>query len=89
MNKQQYLLVVVAEECSEITYRACKSLRFGLSDIQPGQTEKNKRLLERELADLLATAELAGLTIREEDKAAKIRKLKKYMKYSREKGILK
>lgn len=88
MNELEYLLMVVAEECGEVAQRASKAARFGLSEIQPGQPDDNKRRLERELADLVATAELLGLTIREEDKAAKIEKLKKFMAYSREKGLL-
>jgi DNA-directed RNA polymerase subunit M/transcription elongation factor TFIIS len=88
MNETEHLLTVLTEECAEVGQRACKALRFGLSEIQPGQPEDNKRRLERELADLMATAELLGLTVRGEDKAAKREKLKKYMDYSREIGTL-
>ena len=88
MNKTEHLLVVLAEECAEVAQRASKAIRFGLSEIQPGQLEDNKRRLERELADLLATADLLGLQIRDEDKVAKVEKLKKFMAYSRETGKL-
>ncbi len=88
MNETEYLLSCVAEEGCEIGQRACKALRFGLEEVQPGQNEDNRRRLERELADLIGTARLMGLTIREEDIAAKIEKLKKYMGYSREVGTL-
>jgi len=88
MNEFEHLLTVLTEECAEVAQRACKVARFGLTEIQPGQGDNNKRRLERELADLLATAELLGLTIRDEDKAAKIEKLKKFMNYSREIGTL-
>lgn len=88
MNKIEYLLTVLTEECAEVAQRACKAARFGLSEIQPGQEEDNVRRLERELADLMATADLLGLRVREEDKVAKIEKLKKFMEYSRQIGRL-
>lgn len=88
MNEQEHLLTVLSEECAEVAQRACKAARFGLSEIQPGQHEDNKRRIERELADLMATADLLGLKVRDEDKAAKTEKLKKYMGYSREMGTL-
>lgn len=88
MNECEHLLTVLIEECAEVAERACKALRFGLAETQPGQPDDNRRRLERELADLVATAELLTFTIREEDKAAKVMKLKKYMQYSRELGTL-
>lgn len=88
MNELEYLLMVVAEECGEVAQRASKAARFGMSEIQPGQPDDNRRRMERELADLMATADLLGLRVREEDKAAKVEKLKKFMALSREKGML-
>lgn len=88
MNEREHFLTVLSEECAEVAQRACKAIRFGLEEIQPGQEENNKRRLERELADLMATAELLDLNIRDTDKDAKKEKLKKYMKYSREIGTL-
>lgn len=88
MNETEHLLTVLSEECAEVAQRACKAARFGLSEIQPGQSEDNKRRLERELADLMATADLLGLTVRDEDKAAKLEKLKTFMDYARQVGTL-
>lgn len=88
MNETEHLLTVLTEECAEVTQRACKAARFGLAEIQPGQSEDNKRRIEKELADLVATAELLGLIIRDEDKAAKREKLKKFMDYARSLGTL-
>lgn len=88
MNETQYLLVVLAEEAAEIVQRATKALRFGIHEVQPGQDEDNLRRLEREVADLEATAQRLRLTIRDEDKAAKLEKLDRYMAYSREIGLL-
>lgn len=88
MNEIEHLLTVLAEESAEVGQVACKAIRFGLSDVGPNLTEDNRRRLERELADLLATAEVLGLCIRNEDKATKIERLKKYMAYAREVGTL-
>ncbi len=88
MNETQYLLICVTEEGCEVGERACKANRFGFADIEPGYHEDNRRRLEREIADLMGTARMLGLEIREEDIVAKIEKLKKYMDYSRQLGIL-
>lgn len=88
MNETEHLLTVLAEEGAEVSQVACKAIRFGLSDFKPGQGDDNRRMLERELADLMAVADLLGLKVRDEDKAAKVEKLKKYMGYSRELGTL-
>lgn len=88
MNKTEYLLTTLSEECAEVTQRACKAIRFGLAEVQPGQQENNARRIERELADLMAVADMLGLRISEDDKDAKIAKVKKYMEYSREIGTL-
>lgn len=82
-------LTVLGEECAETAQRASKAARFGLQEIQPGQSETNARRLEREMSEAVAILEEMGLKIREEDKIAKIEKLKKYMEYSRSLGLLK
>jgi hypothetical protein len=88
MNEAEHLLVVVTEEASEAAFTACKALRFGLDHVWPGENETNRRILERELAQLLATAELCGLQIRNEDKIAKVEKLKKFMEYAKRIGTI-
>jgi hypothetical protein len=35
MNPTEHLLSCLAEECAEVAQRASKSLRFGLSEVQP------------------------------------------------------
>lgn len=89
MTKKEYLLTVLIEECAEVAQRACKALRFGLDEVQPGQSDNNLRRLERELADLMAVSDELGLMILIKDKAEKLEKLNKYMDYSRELGIIK
>lgn len=88
MNKIEYLLTVLGEECAESAQRASKAIRFGMHEVQPGQPEDNRRRLEREVAEVVATAELIGLVIRDEDKSAKVEKLRRYMDYSRQIGTL-
>lgn len=88
MNETEHLLVILGEESSEIGQRTSKAIRFGLSEIEPGQPEDNKRRLEREVADLIGMARMLGLEIREEDIVAKIEKVGKYMAYARQLGTL-
>ncbi len=89
MTEAEYLLIVLSEECAEVSERVCKALRFGKDEVQPGQGDNNMRRIQRELGDLIATAELLGIHALETDKAAKREKLKKFMAYSREIGIIK
>jgi len=88
MTHTEHLLTVLAEECAEVAQRASKAVRFGLTEIQPGQGDDNRRRIEKELADLVATAELLGLRIRDEDKLAKKDRLAQYMTYSQKVGTL-
>lgn len=89
LNEIEYLLTVISEECAEIAQVSSKAIRFGLDSTNRGKNlDDNKRLLERELADLIATARRLGLQIREEDIAIKNERLDKYMAYSREIGKL-
>lgn len=88
MNKMEYLLDTLAEECAESAQRASKAMRFGLYEIQPGQPEDNKRRLEREVAEVVAMADMLGLTIRTEDKEAKVKKVLEMMDLSRILGTL-
>ncbi len=88
MNNTEYLLTTLSEECAEVAQRACKAIRFGLTEVQPGQPDNNVRRIEQELGDLMAVADLLGLRVHDEDKAAKRKKLEKYMGYSREIGTL-
>lgn len=88
LNKTEHLLVILGEEAAEVAHRTAKALRFGLTDIDPVRKETARRVLERELADLMAVAEILGLEIRDEDKTAKREKLEKYMAYARKVGTL-
>ena len=82
---ERELLTILIEECAEVQQRATKSLRFGPTEVQPGQSLSNNQRLARELGDLYAVASLAEeaglLNPREIDDAIreKHRKLKKFM----------
>lgn len=54
MNRLQFLLNLVAEECTEVGQRASKAIRFGLNEVQKGQDLNNKERLHLELTDLVA-----------------------------------
>ena len=96
MNRKEQLLVILAEECSEVIKDVTKSLRFGLEDINPKDNEKNenRKNLINELSDLIAVAEMLVdegfiddyLDIEKIQK--KQEKVEKYLKYSESVGTL-
>lgn len=90
MNKEQMLLLKVAEECGELAQMCSKSIRFGLYNNKPGEDTSNITRLQEEFVDLLSCAYYFGL--REptslEFKSRKA-KIDKYLQVSRELGILK
>jgi len=88
LNETEHLLTILGEECAEVAQVASKAIRFGINHVPPGKAEENRRILERELADLMAVADLLGLKIRDEDKAAKVERVKHFMKLSQELGTL-
>ena len=93
MNKIEYLLTVLSEECSEVPHRATKAQRFGLEEIQPGQHKTNVERLQEEINDLMGAIEelqAAGVDIVFNVKAIerKKAKIRKFMDYSRECGCL-
>lgn len=58
MNKQEYLLTCLAEECAEVAQRCTKALRFGINECQPGQELSNEERLNIELNDLFTICRL-------------------------------
>lgn len=99
MNKQEYLLTKLAEECAEVAQRCTKALTFGLHEKQPGQEHTNLFRMMDEIEDFLIITELMATSpefqlqawergtdrISLEEKQAKV---EKYMQYSRDLGIL-
>lgn len=95
MNKVEYLLTCVSEECGEVSQAACKANRFGLHDSAPDSTLNNQELIVKEMNDLLAViemlkeegVELIGIGDRGDIKK-KRDKVTRYMRYSRNIGCL-
>ncbi len=98
MNKIEYLLVCLNEECSEIIKLTDKALRFGLNDSPPSADNPGTNLenIMHELNDLMGVCKMmvdegifkAEEIMNEGKVAQKVEKIKKFMKYSAEKGIL-
>ncbi|MEQ0217785.1 hypothetical protein ABLV18_27155 [Klebsiella sp. CN_Kp114] len=94
MTETQYLLDILSEECNEIAVRASKAIRFGLDEIQPGQTLTNAQRLALELDDLYGAIELLneknpGTYIPNRNNIdAKKDKVFKFMKYSEQCGTV-
>lgn len=94
LSYEQYLLTCLSEECDEVSQRALKAIRFGMSEVQEGQPLNNSGRLLGEVADLLAILELLQdngslLDIQLGDAIdAKKNKFAQYAEYSRKLGIL-
>lgn len=84
-NETREILLILAEESSEVIKEVSKIMRFGPDQCKPGSNETNIQALEQELGDLQAMIELlldnnigvttAGL---DEAKKKKFKKLKKW-----------
>lgn len=94
LNVDEHLLLVLAEECAEVSQRITKALRFGLQEVQPEQAMTNEQRICYELNDLLASIELLKqrglLQLYPNGDMVELKKLKirKYMNYAREQGTL-
>lgn len=79
------ILLILQEECAEVTQAISKCFRFGPDQIKPGKDRTNIDMLEEELGDLLAMIDIIvwkdigidwqGLT---EAKKKKFEKLKQW-----------
>lgn len=97
MNKQEYLLNKLSQECIEVAKEISKALEFGLEDVYESKTHKsNKQRIESELNDLMGVLQLM-VKVNMLDNLAifnpvgileKVKKINKYMKYSRKTGAL-
>lgn len=67
MTKKEHLLIIVAEEAAEISQRACKALRSGLGETEPGQDLTNYQRLYVEILDLEAVCEMLDKEIDKDD----------------------
>lgn len=53
MTRIEHMLTVLAEECNETAQRATKALRFGMTEIQPGQSLTNAARLLGEYSHIV------------------------------------
>lgn len=58
MNRADYLLSHLVQECAEVIVRITKAQMFGLDEIQPGQEFTNWERLMQEMADVVAIGEV-------------------------------
>lgn len=86
MNEQtKEVLLILQEECAEVTQAVSKCMRFGPDQMKPGKNRTNINMLEEEIGDLFAMVELLtdmniGVTTEgiNEAKRNKFHKLKKW-----------
>lgn len=97
MNRLEHILTCIAEESNEVGQRACKALRFGINEVQPGQDKDNWERMLQEFHDLFGSLVMyAQDTARDwEDlipdhgtTAAKRDRIEKFMVLAREGGAL-
>lgn len=94
MTRLEHLVSILAEECSETAQRATKGLRFGLDEIQQGQSLKNHERITYEFNDILAVMEMLkeeghiSTIIDREAVAKKKKKVEKYLEYCKRIGTL-
>lgn len=88
MTHEQFLLMKLAEEASEIAQIALKTAQFGMNEKHPDMELNNKERIHLELNDLLAVVDelnsWAKFDFKEnyEAKINKIEKLNRYLGYS-------
>jgi NTP pyrophosphatase (non-canonical NTP hydrolase) len=59
MNEEtREILLILQEECAEVTQAVSKCMRFGPDQMKPGKERTNINMLEEEIGDLLAMVEL-------------------------------
>jgi len=95
MTRTEHLLTILAEECNEVAQRVTKALRFGLTEVQSGQSDNNAERMAAEMADLVAVWEMlvdAGLVwplyCLSDRIHGKKNKIHTYLEYSRTCGTL-
>lgn len=52
------ILLILQEECAEVTQAISKCFRFGPDQVKPGKEKTNLNMLQEELGDLLAMIDL-------------------------------
>jgi NTP pyrophosphatase (non-canonical NTP hydrolase) len=79
------ILLIMQEECAEVTQAISKCFRFGLDNHKPGKPKTNKEHLEEELGDLIAMItllEMHGVVSQHSIEKAKLAKFEKLKTWS-------
>ena len=82
-NQTREALIILQEECSEVTQVAAKCFRFGMDGEYDGET--NRVRLQQELGDILAMIDILeqhGVISAQALAEAKLRKFKKLERWS-------
>lgn len=79
-------LLILQEECAEVTQAISKCFRFGPDQLKPGKERTNVNMLEEEIGDLMAMVELltdlnVGVSV-EGIQRAKMKKFEKLKTWS-------
>jgi hypothetical protein len=91
LTEEQYLLICLMEECDEVSQRVSKALRFGLDEVQPGQSLMNSERIGVELTDLVTVVDALskrGVLRKPLPCGFKRAKIRHYMDYARGRGTL-
>lgn len=94
MNKEQLLLIILMEECDELSQRASKALRFGLTEVQEGQDLTNAQRIIYEFNDVVGVMELLHgenhIPYHVDAVASGLKKVKieKWLNHSKAQGVL-
>lgn len=83
-NELKEIMLILQEECAEVTQAVSKCMRFGPDQMKPGKDRTNLNMLEEEIGDLFAMVELLvdmrvgithnGISIAKKQKFEKLKK---------------
>ena len=93
MTRQEHLLTITGEECSEVHQRCSKAMRFGMAEIEPIQTATKMERVVLDFNDLVAAMEMLydcpiNDLISRNLVSAKKTKIETYLEYSKECGTI-
>jgi NTP pyrophosphatase (non-canonical NTP hydrolase) len=82
-TKEEEIMLILQEECAEVTQAISKCFRFGIDNFKPGKPKTNREHLAEELGDLQAMIDLCikfnivgseQISIAADNKIAKLKK---------------
>jgi len=96
MNRTEQLLVILSEECAEVSKEVSKALRFGLNDRELNSIYSNREKIANEFNDLFAVMLMLkedgiftdGELLASNSIESKKVKVEKWLKYSKKVGTL-